>query len=484
MVSADRPNLVLAVVDTARADVLSPERLPGVRHIAAEGTMFRRAISAAPWTLPAHGSLFSGLLPFEHGLTGDVAVVDGRPRSVGHVIESLADRWLSSALMRAGYRTFGASANPWIAAAMGWGSGFERFVDVWNERSPRFQVGSAPRKRSRTAWLPEPLARRVRSAYRVTRAVLGTEDSGAARSISAFRQWLGTSRPRAPYFAFFNFMEAHAPYLPPRAFGSRSLPGRAAASRLNSRLTNEFVVRFNVGLEDLPEHDLSLLRDLYGGEVEYLDVRLANLAEEVGLANGDTVLVVVGDHGEHLGERHLLGHQASLSDRLLWVPLMVAGPPDLVPRGEVGDTVSTKDVCGTLLQLAGILGGGASLLARDASRPVFAWYESAYAEAAGARALADGELSGDPTVSAFLHRRAWTAYRGMHKIVVGSDGSRSLFDLAGDPDEMADLAVSRPDLLRPFRDLSLPLNTTAREVMPPSEELDEIERHLESLGYV
>src|SRR5688500_12318268 len=108
----DRPNLILLVLDTTRADgVLAPRSFPGFGDLMRQGTVFSQAVSTSPWTLPSHGSLFSGLLPHEHGLTGDAAVVGGHLRPLGTQIQALGERWLPTRLSRAGYRTFAASAN-------------------------------------------------------------------------------------------------------------------------------------------------------------------------------------------------------------------------------------------------------------------------------------------------------------------------------------------------------------------------------------
>jgi arylsulfatase A-like enzyme len=143
------PNLILAVLDTARADeVLRPGVLPGIRALAERGMVFSNAISPAPWTLPSHASLFSGLLPNEHGLTGDLALAGGHLRPVEGRIGELADRWVPAVLQRAGYETFAASANPWITRRMGFGAGFDRFVEtgpaIGNVRFDPFRVARIP----------------------------------------------------------------------------------------------------------------------------------------------------------------------------------------------------------------------------------------------------------------------------------------------------------------------------------------------------
>ncbi|MCI4351653.1 MAG: sulfatase-like hydrolase/transferase, partial [Thermoplasmata archaeon] len=50
--------------------------MPTVEALAKESVQFPRAVSPAPWTIPSHASLFTGLYPWEHGVTmvGEVAL--------------------------------------------------------------------------------------------------------------------------------------------------------------------------------------------------------------------------------------------------------------------------------------------------------------------------------------------------------------------------------------------------------------------------
>jgi arylsulfatase A-like enzyme len=482
----DRPNIVMVVLDTTRADVIGAAP-PGsaFSDLAGRGTVFTRAVSPAPWTLPSHGSLFSGLEPFRHGLTGDLALPDGQLRPVTGRIAELADRWLPLRLHEVGYETFAASANPWITPRMGWDAGFDTFVETWRDvRSPRWQIEGESTRRPLTAWMPGPVARAARWGKRSVDAARGSRDNGGLQAVDSFRSWLAGRSDRAPFFAFFNLMEAHMPYLAPRPFGPRSSLRRIAAAHLNARLTNEFVVEYNVRRQELLASDLASLRDLYRGGVSYLDSRLGDIASQIGV-DRDTVVVVVGDHGENLGEHHLLGHQGSLAETLLHVPLVVAGPDGAVPRGTTTEPVSTQRVPATILGLAGLDAAGPSVFAGSEEAPILSWYESAYSEAAGARRMAEGELVADPEAQRALRRRAWAARRGELKLLVGSDGMRQLYDLDVDPGEDHDLSESRPELLDAFADVRVPFEPAAIAGPEVSvEELDDIERHLEMLGYL
>src|SRR5437899_3190851 len=91
-------------------------------------------------------------------------------------------------------------------------------------------------------------------------------------------------------------------------------------------------------------------KDLYSGEIAYMDEqagRLLDWLDQQGLAS-HTLIVVIGDHGESLGEHGEMTHGIFLYDSTTRVPLIIAGPG--VPAGKViGDQVRSIDVAPTVL---------------------------------------------------------------------------------------------------------------------------------------
>jgi hypothetical protein len=76
-----RPNVLIVVLDTVRADRLGcygsgDARTPTIDRIAAEGVRFTRAFATSPWTFPSHASMWTGLYPSEHGATWDYMRLD------------------------------------------------------------------------------------------------------------------------------------------------------------------------------------------------------------------------------------------------------------------------------------------------------------------------------------------------------------------------------------------------------------------------
>ena len=182
---APRPNVLLITLDTTRADHLGAygdrrARTPNLDRLAAGGVLFERAISAAPLTLPAHVSLFTGLYPFAHGVrnNGNFTLGDGVPT-------------LTGALRAAGYRTAAFVSAFVLDRRYGLAAGFDRYDDrVELERRGADTAAAA------SAWLVE------------------------------------TAQDPRPFFVWVHLYDPHDPYEPPpafrAAFGDRPYDGEIA----------------------------------------------------------------------------------------------------------------------------------------------------------------------------------------------------------------------------------------------------------------
>lgn len=150
----------------------------------------------------------------------------------------------------------------------------------------------------------------------------------AATTFRAALEWMRTHR--GPWFLFVHTYQVHAPYTPPPGYVEE-----VAADHGDGR------------------SEVDAAR--YDGEIRYTDDLLAELLSGVdAVGPPGTVVVLVSDHGEHFGEHGLSGHDNSLYDALLHVPLIVRAP-GLVPAGKRIDTpVGAVDVVPTVLDLLGL----------------------------------------------------------------------------------------------------------------------------------
>ena len=250
--------------------------------------------------------------------------------------------------------------------------------------------------------------------------------------------WL--ARPGdAPFFAWVHLYDPHAPYEPPEPYRSR-FAGRA-----------------------------------YDGEIAFADSQLGRLFEWLRASGRerDTVVAVLADHGESLGEHGELTHAVLIYEATLHVPFLLAGPG--VPRGStVPARVSTVDVAPTLLRLLG-LEPPAEMTGRDL-RAAFA-----------GRPLEPHPLYGESLFGRLNCRwstlRSWTVDEW--KLV---DGSRAeLFDLADDPGETRDRAAEQGPRVARMR---AALHAAVLKMAPGGDRAHtaaispEQEATLKSLGYV
>lgn len=304
---AEPPSILLVVIDTLRADAVSAYgeaagTTPALDALAAVGQRYTRAYAPAPWTLPSHASLLSGLAVASHGVgLGGRVVLPGE-------IETLAER-----LRGEGYQTAAFSENALVSGAFGFDQGFDHFA----VRTAEDQL-AAGRK-----------------------LMIDVETEVAA--------WLEGRDPERPFFIFVNLYDPHEPYAVRAA--NPFLPGEtttADAQRLGAgRRTSHLIC------DRIPSAgELEILHGLYLGDVAAADAKLGNVLELLdarGIAN--LVTVVTSDHGEHFGERRLLDHEFSVEEEVLRVPLVVRRPG--VAPATVEHPVELRDIARSLLDWAG-----------------------------------------------------------------------------------------------------------------------------------
>ena len=308
-----RPNVVLIVLDTARADALepygaAPGASPAIADLARRGVALNGR-STACWTVPAHASMFTGMLPRASGL---IKAPNGTPQSCRPVLESRRDRLLPEVLRRAGYATAAISTNMWLDRTSGFDIGFERFERIDSRRQGRLGDDSL---RRRLGWALEGVRARA--------------DDGAATAAAVLRRWAEQRRDERPFFWFVNLVECHSPYLPPRPYNDLGPLERARASEDARRFqTMGSIWQACAGGLDVPDESMARMRHLYGRSILALDDWVARTLETLdrrGLLD-ETVVVVCSDHGENFGENGLIGHAFSLDERLTRVPVVAAGP--------------------------------------------------------------------------------------------------------------------------------------------------------------
>lgn len=402
-----------------------------------DGITFLNAISPSPWTLPAHASLLSGLYPFQHSLTqegihwsGEAWFSSQKPR--------WGNRYLPRVLRDAGYDTVGFSNNPWISRGFGFAEGFRSFFEMWS-------VGTSYTESLARRLVPAGAEDAFRPLLNSLRVIL-KKDSGAALTIQRFKEWFRDEHDaRKPFFAFFNFMESHLPYLPPLGYTSD-------IGLWKTVCLNQDPAAYLAGKQTMTDEDFGLLTKLYQGELTYLDYRLGQLFAEIE-QTGDlqqTLIIVTSDHGENIGEHELMDHQFCVYETLLRVPIVLYGPGLPVTGVRKTSLVQSSDVYYTILALLDLpvctIPTGPSVLDDGYDRTIIAQYERPVIELRTLkRQFGRSDFS-------LWDRRLECVYQYPFKYIRSSDGKDELYDLAEDAGETNNLIFERPEIVSNLRE--------------------------------
>jgi arylsulfatase A-like enzyme len=313
----DRPNVLVLLVDTLRADGLgtygaSPSPSPNLDRFAADGLVFEQAIAQAPWTLPSVATLFTGVHPRSHGAIGETgdAAAHAAWGFLADGVDTIADL-----AIRAGITTFGVSTNPMVSRGTNLAQGFEEFVEL-------------PWSQEQRNWAPAASVNRV------------------------FADWLARNRGWR-FLAYLHYMEPHDPYTPPPAFRPAPPPGMRGdlAAGWVLDVSQRIATRGDIAL---PADQVAYLRALYDGEIRAWDAELPGLLDVLDRSGvrDSTVVIVTADHGEEFMEHGQLRHRKHLYEESIRVPLLMVGPG--VPRGRRAEQAQGIDLHPTLAALLGL----------------------------------------------------------------------------------------------------------------------------------
>ena len=335
-----RPNVLWIVWDTVRSDRLTPydetrQTTPKLAEWAQGARVYEDVVSTAHSTLPSHASMFTGLTATQH--------------NTHYAHPRLDDRYdtLAELLKGVGYDTYLYSANPHVSEQTNLHQGFDVVQHPWDSdrMSEAIEIVRAKVAEDHGSGVAAALEGQVRSW-----AIKATGELAQP----ALLRWLEGREGDAPYFAFLNYMEAHRQYVPARAYRERFMNAEQVSRSYEIDQSWLTVWKYVFGLHEYSEGDMELIAATYDATLAELDDLFANLLEalrEQG-ALENTIVILTADHGEHLGEHHLVDHQFTLFEEVLRVPLIVHYPARFEP-GRDDSPVSNGDVFPTVLALAG-----------------------------------------------------------------------------------------------------------------------------------
>ncbi len=309
--ATSRPNIVLVVFDTLRADYTEPYgastvQTPGFSRLAGRGTTFTDAFAHTSWTRPSVATMLTSLLEPRHGTI-----------TIGDKLSAVVP-YLPEILHNAGYTTLGVSMNAHISKDWRFDRGFDSLHELGKQREQ-----------------------------------LLNDHPGAAGYVDAiWDAYVATAvGGAAPFFLYFHELDPHGPYTPRPPFDAMYPSAYSGHPEIEADHIN--LVR--LGLTELSPQDIAHLETKYRGEVGFIDAVLGAIVDRLerdGVLD-NTVLIVTSDHGEEFGEHGGIGHMVTLYDEVLRVP-MIWSWPGRIRAAREASSIGLIDLSPTLLGLIGI----------------------------------------------------------------------------------------------------------------------------------
>ena len=414
-------NVLFIVPDALRAANLGccgyPKKTsPYIDKLASEGVLFKNAVSTASHTMPAIVSMFTGLDPITHGVSGPI------PYNAW-IKQKLWKQWKQpfEILKENGYITAG--CDKWMYEGLKYDIEIKDLKNAIEEyKNEKFFLWWAPYQTHLpynpkppydTMFMPEEISSSTKEKLKIVKSTMIIHKPGL---LSKFEQQQADG-----------ILESSTH---PRSAGSMTFL----------------------------EEDKTAIMALYDGEVRSQDEEIEGYVkklEDLGLLD-DTIVVLTSDHGEEIGERGSVGHSScsltgTLYEEVIRVPLIIRYPK-AIPQGKVIDSqVSLIDVMPTLFDIMGFEmpkeTEGHSLVPLIKEKPVN-FKEEAYLETSpcGWQALRGDE------------RKVYAVRTPERKFVYNYEPNNKdkciyeLYNLKKDPGEKHNLINDMPDVANQFKD--------------------------------
>lgn len=446
--SQEKPNVILIVADTLRADHVSayarllklksiPVKTPAIDSLAENGVLFLNAIASSSWTKPSFASFFTGLYPSTHNT---VHKLDRLPNKVKTLAEILSE---------GGYLTSGFPNNPNISSTFNFQQGFHTY---------RYLKPNLP------LWAPESGVHLV--GYRIIRVLFERyiKEGDQPRSYywpaedvnKEVFPWL-KANARNQFFLMIHYMDPHDPYF------FRPLNNKSFARIRNPAPRPSLANRLAVA---------------YAQEVKYLDKNLAKLFDFLKQNNlyENTMILLISDHGEEFFEHNGWWHGTSLYEEQIHVPMIIKFRKGKNKGRIYNEVVQLLDIPPTVLDEVG--------LPRSEKMQGRSLAGTALEAAASEGALSELNLEGQVMSSYRENRWKWIEANPSNPRGLPL---KSLFDLKSDPREQKNLLpgqqIYKKKMRRKLKQVlkEAKSEATQRETVPRDPAMEE---RLKALGYI
>jgi arylsulfatase A-like enzyme len=460
------PNVIVIVLDAGRFDYLScygfPEKItPNIDKLAERGILFENATTVAPWTVPSHASMFTGLYPNQHLANWDtLRIKEGIPtifdilRSKGYRVAS----FVANDTLIYPCQLFGKEADIYGLSRYGRGKDASGFMDGFS-----------------------------------------AEDSNCDRITDFFLQWLKKD-VKGPFVLYFNYYDLHSKYDARQPYRSKYI------SSEDEIVLAKIGDRFNLHFREMnrevvvTKDQIRALRNLYKAKMAMIDENIGKVVDALDKNSllEDTIIIITSDHGDTLGDHTYpsFHHQFSIYNALTRIPLIIYSEKftPLAKRVSV-PLIQNIDIFLTILDLCGI---DKSLWLKSSpavslSRYIFEDSEEKPREWAIAMYEAPKRFVdwNKQKVNPAYIRKLLAIQNEKYKLIFSDDGKIELYDIVRDPKEQRALQSRNPRMCKEFKDKFYEIIAKYGGITQEyavsrytAEEKERIEEKLRSLGYI
>jgi len=460
-------NIIWIVTDTARRDHVSVyggdrKTTPNLEKFARDARVFDHAIATAPWTLPSHASMFTGMYPSKHGAHYVGDAIFSTPLLPQNIT-------IAELLTAYGYETAAVCANnAGLSRALGCGQGFHFYFDARPMVFSLFWGKLLLR-------LPDDF--RIDDLW-VNEVALSSEINPIAE------KWLDNVKKDHPFFLFVNYMEPHGGIaFIPAPYDSMYGFNRERQKEVFKDFDSDRIIHFR---DHVKPEERGFWTSYVERKVTFMDFKLGQLIDKLKTMDlyDDSMIIINSDHGELFGEHNSFGHNTDLYNELISIPMMVKYPGS-EKKGRFEKVVQTVDIMPEVLSYIGadipeeVQGQPFEQATHDVVAELFQQVHNAHAKSNPRRYYRDlkaifGTVAGDSL-----------------KYIWSSDYKSELFDLSHDPGELTNIAgeaVSATDQmqgkLEDWKDSFTPFELTKDLKLTNSAERNDLIERLKSLGYV
>ena len=335
------------MTDEQRTDSLgcygSPwARSPNIDRLASQGVIFDNAVTPAPVCVPARTSLITGRYPHQTEIWCN-----------GDIHREMSN--LMPVFRSGGYATASFGKRHYVASA----PGFDHEID--------FHHSSLVGPYRYDAQYDEKAYNVIKYPSDYSPWILGgrfpesASQKSEARAVRLGREWLENHDPSKPFFLRISFNGPHTPVVPPAPFkemidpSSIQLPEAAEEAPEGRPAWLAEELHEYAKASRLSSAEIDRLRSYYYGEVSFLDHQFGILLDWMN-ARGfleDTIIVLVSDHGTHLGDYGLVQKQ-TFYEPVVKVPFMICDPGRFTGGVRIDRPVEIRTLLPTLIELAGL----------------------------------------------------------------------------------------------------------------------------------